>query len=155
MAIASKLQAGFNFAEPDFSIKPSFRVYTMIGDGECQSGELWEAAMSAGHFKLDNLTAFLDYNGLQIDGKVEKVMGISPIADKFKAFRWNVLEIDGHNPNQIIAALEDACSCKEKPTMIIARTVKGKGVSFMENKVEWHGKPIGKEELERALEELA
>jgi transketolase len=130
------------------------RVYCMVGDGETQEGQVWEAAMTASHYKLDNLTAILDNNGLQIDGAVKDVMGIEPIGDKWRAFGWEVIQIDGHDFGQILAALAHAATVKGKPTMIWARTVKGKGVSFMENKVAYHGQAPTKDELERALAEL-
>ena len=127
MAMASKLD------------NAPWRVYTLLGDGEVQEGIVWEAAMSAAHYKLDNMVAFLDYNGLQIDGKNEDVMNIGPIVDKFKAFGWNVIEIDGHDFDQIFAALDMAKETVGKPTMIVAKTIKGKGISFMENEAGWHG----------------
>jgi len=134
--------------------KSGSRVYTLLGDGECQEGLVWEAAMAAGHYKLSNLCAILDYNGLQIDGDVEKIMGIAPIADKFRAFNFNVLEIDGHDYAQIDSAFGFAKAKTCKPTMIIAHTVKGKGVSFMENNYTWHGKAPNKEQYEQAIAEL-
>ena len=130
------------------------RIYVLLGDGEVQEGIVWEAAMAAAHYKLDNLTAFMDYNGLQIDGNTEEVMNIDPITDKWKSFGWNVLTIDGHDYDQIFDALEKAEATKNQPTMIIAKTVKGKGVSFMENQAGWHGNAPKKEEAEKALEEL-
>jgi len=134
--------------------KKSYRVYAVIGDGETQEGSIWEAAMTAAHYKLDNLCVILDHNGLQIDGANAEVMNIEPIGGKFSAFGWNVLEADGHNFNQILKALDDAESLKGKPTVIIARTIKGKGVKFMENRAEWHGRAPKEAELEKALEEL-
>lgn len=131
-----------------------YRVYALIGDGECQEGLVWEAAMFAAHHKLDNLTVFLDHNGLQIDGRNEEVMNIEPIDEKFKAFGWNVITIDGHNFEEIFDALESAKKTTGKPTMIIAKTIKGKGVSFMENQVGWHGKAPSNEQAEKALSEL-
>ena len=107
-----------------------------MGDGEIQEGMVWEAAMSAAHYKLDNITAFLDWNGLQIDGKNENVMTVTPVDEKFKGFGWNVLKIDGHDMKAIVDALEETKKCKDKPTIIIAKTIKGKGVSFMENQAE-------------------
>ena len=142
MAMASKLD------------NAPWRVYTLLGDGEVQEGIVWEAAMSAAHYKLDNMVAFLDYNGLQIDGKTEDVMNIGPIVDKFKAFGWNVIEIDGHDFDQIFAALDMAKETVGKPTMIIAKTIKGKGVSFMENQAGWHGAAPSDSDLERALLDL-
>lgn len=142
MAMASKLD------------NAPWRVYTLLGDGEVQEGIVWEAAMSAAHYKLDNMVAFLDYNGLQIDGKTEDVMNIGPIVDKFKAFGWNVIEIDGHDFDQIFAALDMAKETVGKPTMIISKTIKGKGVSFMENQAGWHGAAPSDSDLERALLDL-
>lgn len=133
---------------------PNYRVYAILGDGEIQEGQVWEAAMTAGFKKLDNLVAFLDLNNLQIDGDVRKVMDIYPVVDKFKAFNWNVIEIDGHNYEDIINALDKARSTKGMPTIIIAHTVKGKGVSFMENNPGWHGKAPSEEEFNKAMEEL-
>lgn len=133
---------------------PNYRVYAILGDGEIQEGQVWEAAMTAGFKKLDNLVAFLDLNNLQIDGDVRKVMDIYPVVDKFKAFNWNVIEIDGHNYEEIINALDKARSTKGMPTIIIAHTVKGKGVSFMENNPGWHGKAPSEEEFNKAMEEL-
>lgn len=128
------------------------RVYTILGDGELQEGQIWEAAMAAAHYKLDNLCALVDLNGLQIDGEVAKVMNVAPAADKFRAFGWNVLEIDGHDILAIADALEQARQCTGKPTVIVARTVKGKGVEFFENKASYHGVPPSDEELPRALQ---
>ncbi|TCS83291.1 transketolase [Tepidibacillus fermentans] len=131
-----------------------YRVYVMIGDGEIQEGMIWEAAMAAAHYKLDNLTAILDYNHLQIDGSVEDILNPAPVDEKFHAFGWHVIEIDGHDMNQIHDAIQEAKQIKGKPTLIIANTVKGKGVSFMENQVGWHGTAPNKEQLQQALEEL-
>ena len=131
-----------------------WNVYALLGDGEVQAGIIWEAAMSAAHYKLDNMIAFLDYNGLQIDGDVESVMNINPIEDKFKTFGWNVITIDGHDFDQIFAALDMAKDTVDKPTMIIAKTIKGKGVSFMENQASWHGSAPSEEQLQQALSEL-
>lgn len=131
------------------------RVYALLGDGEAQEGQVWEAAMAAGHFKLDNLTAFLDYNNLQIDGPVDVVMNVAPLNDKWRAFNWHVIEIDGHDMAQILKAIEEAHATKSKPTVIIAKTIKGKGVSFMEDQVGWHGNAPKPEQVEQALKELA
>ena len=132
----------------------SYRVYTLLGDGEIQEGLIWEAAMSAAHNKLDNLTAILDWNGLQIDGKNEDVMTVAPVDEKFRAFGWNVIKIDGHDFEQIFDAFAQARACKGKPTMIIAKTIKGKGVSFMEGEYGWHGKAPNEEQTKQAIEEL-
>lgn len=131
------------------------RVYTIIGDGECQEGQIWEAAMAASHYKLDNLVVILDYNNLQICGEICDVMNIEPIQDKWKAFGWHVIELDGHDFSQIRAALQGARATKGQPTLLLAHTVKGKGISFMENKAEWHGSAPNAEQLALALAELA
>ena len=128
--------------------KKDFRVYTVLGDGEIEEGEVWEAAMFAANRGLDNLVAVVDYNGLQIDGTVEEVNSPYPIADKFKAFKWNVVEIDGHDFDAIESALENARATKGVPTCIVMKTIKGKGVSYMENAVGWHGKAPNTEEYE-------
>lgn len=130
------------------------RIYVLLGDGEIQEGIVWEAAMSAAHYKLDNMVGILDYNGLQIDGRNEDVMTVAPVADKFRAFGWNVLEINGHDFEEILDAFAKARECKGKPTMIVAKTVKGKGVSFMEDNAGWHGKAPNDEETEQAVAEL-
>ena len=132
----------------------SYRVYALLGDGELEEGQVWEASMCAAHYKLDNLTAFVDFNGLQIDGEITKVMNPSPIDKKFEAFGWNVLVIDGHNYDEILDAIEKAENHKGQPTAIICNTVKGKGVSFMENEASWHGTAPNKEQCEIALKEL-
>lgn len=135
--------------------KKDYRVFTLLGDGELEEGQVWEAAMSAAHYKLDNLTAFVDYNGLQIDGETEKVMNPNPIADKFEAFGWNVIFVkDGNDLTQIKNAIELAKEFKGKPTMIVCKTIKGKGVSFMENEAGWHGTAPSKEQCEIALREI-
>ena len=132
-----------------------FRVYTLLGDGEIQEGQVWEAAMFAGFRKLDNLVVIVDNNGLQIDGPVDKVCSPYPIADKFKAFNFNVVEIDGHDFDQIRGAFNNAKETKGMPTCIILHTVKGKGVSFMENNADWHGKAPNDEEYATAMADLA
>jgi len=130
------------------------RVYVLLGDGEVQEGQVWEAAMTAAHYKIDNLCAILDNNGLQIDGWVKDVMNIEPLGKKWEAFGWEVLEIDGHDFNQILDALDKAEKIKGRPTIIIAHTIKGKGVSFFENQVKYHGIAPNDIELEKALKEL-
>ena len=132
-----------------------YRVYCLLGDGEIEEGQVWEAAMTASKYHLDNLCAIVDYNGLQIDGTIEKVKGLDDLEGKFKNFGFNTIVIDGNNIEQLIDAFETAKLTKEKPTMIIAKTIKGKGVSFMEGKVEWHGKAPNKEEYEQAMRELS
>ncbi|MGQ9569295.1 MAG: transketolase [Thermodesulfovibrionales bacterium] len=130
------------------------RVYCLLGDGEIQEGQVWEAAMTAAHYRLDNLCAIIDLNGLQIDGPVSQVKAIEPVTSKWLAFGWNVIEIDGHNIEEILNSLDEAEKVKEKPTVIIAHTIKGKGVSFFEGKVEYHGIAPTQEELKKALKEL-
>ena len=142
MAIAGKLD------------NKDYRVYCLMGDGEIEEGQIWEAAMTASHYKLDNLCAIVDYNNLQIDGKITEVMNSVPIDEKFKSFGFNVINIDGHDKEEILGAFEKARTAKGRPTAIIAKTVKGKGVSFMENQAGWHGKAPKKEEYEMALKEL-
>jgi len=131
-----------------------YRVYVVMGDGEMEEGQIWEAAMAAAHYKLDNLTALVDHNGLQIDGPITQVMSPESIQDKFKAFGWNVIDIDGHDMQQILEAVEKAKTVKGKPTVIVAKTVKGKGVPFMENQVGWHGKAPTLEQKKEALKTL-
>jgi transketolase len=135
--------------------KKDYRVYVLLGDGEAQEGNIWEAAMACSHFACDNLCAILDFNGCQIDGKCEDIMGLEPLAAKWQAFGWQVIEINGHDMQQILSAYAQAKEVKSKPTIIIARTVKGKGVSFMEGVIGFHGKAPTKEEAEKALRELA
>ncbi|KPJ78451.1 MAG: transketolase [Deltaproteobacteria bacterium SG8_13] len=142
MALAGKLQ------------KKDYHVWVVIGDGESQEGSIWEAAMSATKWKLDNLTAILDRNNLQNDFFVDELMPIEPLPDKWRAFGWNTVEIDGHNMEEIVPALEGAKAFKGAPTILIASTVKGKGVSYMENVCEWHGKAPCREEADRALDEI-
>ena len=130
------------------------RVYCLMGDGELQEGQIWEAAMSGAHYKLDNLCGIVDVNGLQIDGFTKDVMCVEPLAEKWRAFGWHVIEVDGHSIGSLVNAFEEAKRTKGKPSIILARTVKGKGVSFMENKAEWHGKAPTKDEAATALKEL-
>ena len=142
MALAGKLD------------KSKSRVYVLLGDGELQEGIVWEAAMSAAHYKLDDLCAIVDWNGLQIDGNTDEVMKVTPIAEKFKAFGFSTHEIDGHSFGNIEDALSEAKLIKKKPSVIIAKTIKGKGVSFMENNASWHGKAPAEDEARKAVEEL-
>jgi transketolase len=135
--------------------KASWRVYALISDGECEEGQTWEAVMAGAMFKLDNLTAIVDTNGIQLSGFNKDIMNVQPLTDKFKAFNWNVIECEGNDINQVLAALKAAQAVKGKPTAIIAHTFKGKGVSFMENNVDFHGKAPNAEQLEKALKELA
>ena len=143
MALAGKLD------------KKDYRVYCLMGDGEIQEGQIWEAAMAASHYRCDNLCAILDYNCYQIDGKISEVMELEPLVDKWKAFGWHTIKIDGHNVKQILQAFDQAEKIKNKPSIIIARTTKGKGVSFMENVVDFHGRAPTPEEAKKALEELS
>lgn len=131
-----------------------FKVYVPLGDGEIEEGQVWEAAMFAGNRKLDNLVAIVDYNNLQIDGSLDEVNSPYPIKEKFEAFNWNVIEINGHCFDQIEEAFKKADECKDKPTCIVAKTVKGKGVSFMEDKCDWHGSAPNAEQYEQAMAEL-
>ena len=132
----------------------SYKVYTVLGDGEIEEGQVWEAAMFASHYKLDNLVAVVDYNGLQIDGKLSEVCSPEPIDKKFEAFGWHVISIDGHDFDQIDNAFKEADKINGKPVAIIQKTVKGKGVSFMENQVSWHGSAPNREQYDKAMEEL-
>ncbi|NMJ86721.1 MAG: transketolase [Thaumarchaeota archaeon] len=141
MALAAKLD------------NKSCRIYALLGDGELQEGQVWEAALTAAKYKLDNLTAIIDRNGVQQDGLTEQVMPLEPLAAKWKAFNWNVLQIDGYNFEQIINSLENAENTINRPTVIIAHTTKGKGISFMEWSPEWHGKAPKKESLEKIIKE--
>jgi transketolase len=134
--------------------KKDSRVNTLLGDGECDEGQVWEAAILASHYKLDNLTAIVDRNGLQIDGPTEKVLSLEPIAGKWREFGWHVIEIDGNNIAEIIESFDEARRIKGRPTVIIAHTLKGKGVSFMEWICAFHGKALNKDEMEIALQEL-
>lgn len=131
-----------------------YRIYTLLGDGEIQEGQVWEAAMMAGHRKLDNLVVIVDNNGLQIDGKIEDVCSPYPIDEKFKAFNFHVIKINAHNFDEIKFAFKEAKSIKDKPTAIIAESIKGKGISFMENQASWHGSAPNKEQYELAMREL-
>lgn len=134
--------------------KKDYRVYCIVGDGEIQEGQIWEAAMSASHYKLDNLCVIVDNNNLQIDGKVSDVMNVYPIKDKFEAFGFEVFEVDGNNIENLIDVFQKASEVKEKPTAIIAKTVKGKGIAYMENQAGWHGKAPNEEEYLEAVNEL-
>jgi len=153
-SLGQGLSIAVGMALAEKSDKKDCRIYVIMGDGETQEGQIWEAAMSAAHYKLDNICAVVDNNGLQIDGPVKDVMNVEPIADKWKAFGWEVQTIDGHNMKEILDAFDKAEKVKGKPSLIVAKTIKGKGVSFMENKVDFHGKAPSKEEAEQALKEL-
>ncbi len=132
----------------------NFRIYCLLGDGELNEGQVWEAMMTSAHHKLNNICAIVDYNKVQLDGPISSIKELSPLSDKWKAFNWNVIEIDGHHMKQVLDAYDAAAHCKDKPSVIIAHTIKGKGISFMENKAEWHGKAPNAQELELALAEL-
>ena len=142
MALAGKLD------------KSPARVYAILGDGELEEGQVWEAAMFAGHYKLNNLTAFVDFNGLQIDGDITKVLSPLPIPEKFAAFQWHVIEVNGHDFDQLHQAIEEAKTVTDKPTCIVMHTVKGKGVSAMEGQAGWHGKAPSAEECVEFVKEL-
>lgn len=148
------LSAGVGMALSGKLQQKEFNVWIVIGDGESQEGSIWEAAMSAAKWKLDNLTVILDRNNLQNDNYVDDLMPIEPVADKWRAFGWHVLEIDGHDMKAVVEALETAKAFKNEPTIIIARTIKGKGVSYMENVCEWHGKAPSSEQANQALDEI-
>lgn len=134
--------------------RKEYRVYCVLGDGETQEGQIWEAAMAASHFKLNNLCAVLDRNGLQIDGPTEQIMSLGDIPKRWRAFGWHVVEIDGHDLNEILRALHEAETVTDRPTLIMAKTVKGKGVSFMEGSLSFHGRPPNQEEYVKAMQEL-
>ncbi len=153
-SLGQGLSIGIGMAMAGKISKRNYKVYVLMGDGELQEGEIWESAMCASHYKLDNLCGIVDNNGLQIDGPVSSVMEIQPISDKFRAFGWNVIEIDGHSFKELFSAFEKAKNFKSAPTVIIAKTVKGKGVSIFENKVKYHGIAPTPEELKTALKEL-
>jgi transketolase len=133
----------------------SYRVYALLSDGECDEGQIWEAAMAAAHHKVDNLTAIVDNNNIQLSGFNRDIMNLEPLKDKWAAFGWYTIEIDGHDPALILDAFDEAKKTRGRPTVIIAHTIKGKGVSFMENNVDFHGKAPNAEQLETALKELA
>ena len=143
MALANKIDGNIN------------RVYTLLGDGECEEGEVWEAAMAAAHYRLNNLCAIVDFNSLQIDGNIRDVMNPTPIDEKFKAFGWHVLTIDGHDFEAIADAFQQAKEVKGKPVMIVAHTIKGKGVSYMENDYAWHGSVPNEEQFMQGMQELS
>lgn len=148
LSIANGIALGGKLDQKDYT------VYALLGDGEIAEGQVWEAAMFASHYKLDNVVAILDRNRLQVDGATEAIMALEPVVDKWKAFGWHVVETDGHNIGRLLDAFTEASRIKNKPTLIIAHTVKGKGVSFMENRVDWHGRAPEGKEAEKALEEL-
>ena len=153
-SLGNGLSVGIGMALGAKLAQKDYHTYVLIGDGEVNEGEIWEAAMAASKYKLDNLTAICDFNRVQLDGPIEEIMPLDPLSEKWKAFNWSVVEIDGHNMKEILDALDKADQVKDKHTMIVAHTIKGKGISFMEGKFQWHGKAPNKEEYEIALEEL-
>lgn len=153
-SLGQGLSVALGMALAGKSSEKGYRVYCMISDGECQSGQVWEACMSAPKFKLDNLCVLLDYNKIQLSGAIKDIMNLEPLLNKWRAFNWNTMEIDGHDFNAIIQALDESEGVKEIPSLILCHTTKGKGVSFMEGKWEWHGKAPNREEGERAIQEI-
>jgi transketolase len=153
-ALGQGLSFGIGVATAGRLNKQNYRTYVLLGDGECDEGQVWEAAMAAAHFKLDKLTAIVDNNGIQLDGWTKDIMNIEPFAQKWQSFGWNVIEANGHDIAELIAAFEKAKQATGRPTVIIAHTIKGKGVSFMENNPDFHGKAPNAEELKKALKEL-
>jgi len=153
-ALGQGLSTGIGMALAARLDRRDYRVYVLLGDGECEEGQVWEAAMSAAHFKVDNIVAIIDRNRQQIDGWTYEIMDTEPMGEKLRSFGWHVVDVDGHDLTQILAALEEAKTMKGKPIAIIAHTTKGKGVSFMENNLEFHGRPPTADEAEQALKEL-
>ena len=153
-SLGQGLSVGLGIALAAKLDKKDYRTYVMLGCGEIEEGQVWEAAMAASHYKADNLCAIIDQNGLQIDGFIHEIMSSYPIPDKWRGFGWHVIEINGHDYKAILSAYEEAEKIKGMPTVVVAKTIKGKGVSFMENQVDWHGKAPSMEEAERALAEL-
>ena len=154
-SLGQGLSVGIGMALAARLDKKSYQTYVLLGDGECEEGQIWEAAMFAPNNKLDNLTVIVDYNGIQLDGFTRDIMNLEPFIDKWRAFKWELIEIDGHDIQQIITALETAKNTRGNPTVVIAHTIKGKGVSFMENNVDYHGKAPNKTETDMALKELS
>ena len=154
LGVSKKISTAVGMALAGKQSKKDFRVYSILGDGEIAEGQVWEAAMAANKFHLDNLCAVIDLNGLQIDGKTADVMPSEPLDQKFAAFNWNVIHVNGHDYDALIAAFEAAAACKGKPTVLIAKTTKGKGVSFMENNAGWHGKAPNDEQYAQAKAEV-
>lgn len=153
-SLGQGLSVGAGMALAGQKAGKSYRVYVILGDGELEEGQVWEAAMFAAHHRLDHLTAFVDYNGLQIDGAIEKVLSPLPIDEKFRSFGWNVILCDGHDLEQLAAAVDAAKNCAGRPSVIIMKTVKGKGVSFMEDSVAWHGAAPNADQYRQAVQEL-
>ncbi len=153
-SLGNGLSIGIGMALSAKLSKKDFHTYVLIGDGECDEGEIWEAAMASAKYKLDNLTGICDFNRVQLDGPIDEIMPLDSLPEKWRSFNWNVIQIDGHKINEILEALDKANKIKDKPTIIVAHTIKGKGVSFMENKFQWHGRAPNKEEYEIAMQEL-
>jgi len=153
-SLGQGISAAVGMAMMGKSDNKKYRVYTLLGDGEIQEGQVWEALMAGAHYKLDNLTAFLDHNGLQIDGDIKKVMNPENVSEKFISFGWNVIEIDGHDTNAIFNAIQEAKKVSGKPTIIVCSTHKGKGVSFMEDQAGWHGSAPNQEQRDKAVMEI-
>lgn len=153
-SLGNGLSVGIGMALGARLARKNYHVYALIGDGEVDEGGIWEAAMAASKYKLDNLTAICDFNRVQLDGPIEEIMPLDPLPEKWEAFNWNVIEMDGHNMGEILDALDKAKQVRGRPTMIVAHTVKGKGVSFMEGKFQWHGNAPNEEEYKIALKEL-
>jgi transketolase len=154
-SLGNGLSVGLGIALAGKLNNQDYKTYVLLGDGECNEGLVWEAAMAASHYKLENLIAVIDRNGLQIDGPTEKVMGLEPLARKWESFGWNVLQIDGHNIKELISAFQKAKKHKRQPSVIIAHLIKGSGVSYMEWVADFHGKPLNHDELISALQELS
>lgn len=153
-SLGNGLSVGIGMALGARLARKNYHVYALIGDGEVDEGGIWEAAMAASKYKLDNLTAICDFNRVQLDGPIEEIMPLDPLPEKWEAFNWNVIEMDGHNMGEILDALDKARQVRGRPTVIVAHTVKGKGVSFMEGKFQWHGNAPNEEEYKIALKEL-
>jgi len=153
-SLGQGISAAVGMAMMGKSDNKKYRVYTLLGDGEIQEGQVWEALMAGAHYKLDNLTAFLDHNGLQIDGDIKKVMNPENVSEKFISFGWNVIEIDGHDTNAVFNAIQEAKQVSGKPTIIVCSTHKGKGVSFMEDQAGWHGAAPNQEQRDKAVMEI-
>jgi len=153
-SLGNGLSVGIGMALGARLARKNYHVYALIGDGEVDEGGIWEAAMAASKYKLDNLTAICDFNRVQLDGPIEEIMPLDPLPEKWEAFNWNVIEMDGHNMGEILDALDKAKQVRGRPTVIVAHTVKGKGVSFMEGKFQWHGNAPNEEEYKIALKEL-
>ncbi|MBA7496808.1 Apulose-4-phosphate transketolase subunit A [subsurface metagenome] len=153
-SLGNGLSVGIGMALGARLARKNYHVYALVGDGELDEGGIWEAAMAASKYKLDNLTAICDFNQVQLDGPIEEIMPLDPLPEKWEAFNWNVIEMDGHNMGEILDALDKAKQVRGRPTVIVAHTVKGKGVSFMEGKFQWHGNAPNEEEYKIALKEL-